>query len=105
MNTLTVQHTSRQVAANDDYKSVNRQLHQVARWVESIPDLTGGVPYWDRLLPALQHRKAEIDALMATDGYKQAIAMLTPLAAPPTFATSASRSWISSTLNRSVIPW
>ena len=83
MNTLTVQHTSRQVAANDDYKSVNRQLHQVARWVESIPDLTGGVPYWDRLLPALQHRKAEIDALMATDGYKQAIAMLTPLAAPP----------------------
>jgi hypothetical protein len=95
MTVPTIQNSSREIAV---YKSVNHQLHEVERWIESVPRLADiartavsaqqrwddkiGTYVWD-IAEATRGRIAEIEALTATAGYKLTIATLALLTPPP----------------------
>jgi hypothetical protein len=107
MTNITIQNSSREIAVYG-YKSVNRKLHQVADWIDTICDIPNVGGYredrWDdnlgrwvvktnfphgrgcsggRMSQDMQRWIAEDKAIIANGGYKRAIAMLAPLAAPP----------------------
>ncbi len=95
MTNITVQN-SREIAVRD-CRSVTRTLHQVADLIDSIPALVEGhfqvgrfvencSTYTIAINPLSEDSKrwiAEDKAIIASGAYKQAIAMLSPLAAPP----------------------
>jgi hypothetical protein len=97
MTVPSIRNSSQQVAVYDP-RSVNRTLHQVADWIATMPALAPGrqpceLAGWDdnrncwvaiRFTEILQGWIAEDKAIIASGAYKQAIAMLSPLAAPPT---------------------
>ena len=76
------------------YKTVTRALHEVSRWIETVPDfreITESSAYFllyddDKkfwyydLERTANIRISQIKNIIATDGYKQAIAKLAPLA-------------------------
>jgi hypothetical protein len=96
MTKITVQNSSREIAVCD-HRSVTRTLHQVADLMDCIPDLAKGhfqsgrfvencstyTIAMNRLSEDTKRWIAEDKAIIASGAYKQAIAMLSPLAAPP----------------------
>jgi hypothetical protein len=85
MTLPTIKKSSSEIALYD-YKSVNLQLQKVADWISTNhAGLFEGIrrPHGYSQAQAIKLYIDEKKEIAATDSYKQALAMLLPLAAPP----------------------